>query len=144
MIELNTETEINASAERLWRVLVDFGAYPEWNPFIKAISGEVVPGSRLSVTLEPPGGRPMTLSLRVRSADVHRELRWLGRVLVPGLFDAEHRFVLEQASGKTRFIHSEKFRGLLVPFFRKLLTQNTLAGHKAMNGALKARVESST
>lgn len=141
MIELHTEIEINASAENVWRVLSEFAAYPQWNPFIKAISGELAVGARLSVTLQPPGGRAMTLSPRVRCADVGRELRWLGRVLMPGIFDAEHRFVLETVNGKTRFIHSERFGGMLVPFFRRMLTVDTRAGFIAMNEALKARVE---
>ncbi len=142
MIELHTEIEINAGAEKVWRVLADFAAYPQWNPFIKSISGELAVGARLSVTLQPPGGRAMTLSPRVRCADVGRELRWLGRVLLPLVFDGEHRFVLEPVNGKTRFVHSERFRGMLVPFFRRMLTVDTRAGFVAMNEALKARVES--
>ena len=34
---LDTDVEIDASAERVWSVLADFDAYPEWNPFIRAI-----------------------------------------------------------------------------------------------------------
>ena len=35
MRELNTEIEINASAERVWQMLMDFDAYPQQNPFIR-------------------------------------------------------------------------------------------------------------
>jgi uncharacterized protein YndB with AHSA1/START domain len=34
MKEIYTEIEINASAEEVWHVLTDFGAYPEWNLFL--------------------------------------------------------------------------------------------------------------
>jgi uncharacterized membrane protein len=34
MKEIHTEIEINAPAEKVWRVLTDFAAYPEWNPFV--------------------------------------------------------------------------------------------------------------
>jgi uncharacterized protein YndB with AHSA1/START domain len=42
MKEIHTEIEINASAEKVWRVLTDFAAYSEWNPlgFAPAISLE--------------------------------------------------------------------------------------------------------
>lgn len=39
MTELNTEIEIRASAERVWNALMDFDAYPKWNPFVREISG---------------------------------------------------------------------------------------------------------
>ncbi|MDR7016726.1 hypothetical protein [Acinetobacter sp. 3657] len=32
--EINTEIIINGSSEEVWNTLMDFEAYPEWNPFI--------------------------------------------------------------------------------------------------------------
>ncbi len=60
MKELHSEIEIDAPAERVWRLLTDFASYPEWNPFIRSISGQPTPGERLEVRIEPPGGRDMT------------------------------------------------------------------------------------
>jgi len=54
MKELHSEIEINASAERVWDILTDFASYPQWNPFIRSISGELEVGERLEVRLEPP------------------------------------------------------------------------------------------
>ena len=62
MKQIHTEIEISAPAERVWELLTDFAAYPQWNPFIRYISGRPVPGERLEVRLEPPGGRGMTFS----------------------------------------------------------------------------------
>ena len=39
MKELRSEIEIEAPTERVWGVLTDFAAYPEWNPFIRRVSG---------------------------------------------------------------------------------------------------------
>lgn len=60
MKQLRCEVEIAAPAERVWDVLVDFDANPEWNPFIRTMQGACEPGARLTVRIEPPGARGMT------------------------------------------------------------------------------------
>jgi hypothetical protein len=139
--ELQREIDIDAPPERVWSVVTDFDAYPEWNPFIRRIGGELREGARLEVRIQPPGARAMTFMPRVRAVDPNRELRWLGRLLVPGIFDGEHRLRIEPlGSGRTRFIQSERFSGVLVPLVKGSL-EKTAAGFEQMNAALKARVE---
>jgi hypothetical protein len=76
----------------------------------------------------------------VRIEEEH-ELTWLGRLLVPRLFDGQHSFVLEPGpDGGTRFTQSELFRGVLVPLMGGLL-RSTLRGFDAMNEALRERAE---
>ena len=41
-----TAIDIDAPADAIWRVLVDFPAYPEWNPFIRRITGEAKVGAQ--------------------------------------------------------------------------------------------------
>jgi len=142
MLLLRTEIDINASGERVWRVLTDFGAYGEWNPFITSISGEVRRGARLKVRVQPSGGRGMTFRPTVLAADRNRELRWVGRLLFPGIFDGEHAFLITPLeNGGVRLRQQETFRGLLVPLLRRLLDGQTRAGFEAMNRALKERAE---
>jgi len=38
----------------------------------------------------------MTFRPTILKAEPERELRWLGRLLLPGLFDGEHVFEIEQ------------------------------------------------
>ena len=71
-----------------------------------------------------------------------QELRWLGRVLGPGIFDAEHAFTIEQVDdGQVRLVQHEQFRGLLVPFMGRSLDRHTLPAFEQMNQALKRRAE---
>ncbi len=144
MKELITEIEISASPECIWHILVDFIQYPEWNPFIKKIKGEIREGSRLKVHIEPSGGRGMTFKPVVKRVALHREFRWSGHFIVPGLFDGEHCFELLPAdNGKVRFVQRETFRGFLVPVFWKSLEEPTKQGFKNMNESLKQRAEES-
>ena len=83
----------------------------------------------------------MTFKPAVQAVEANRELRWLGRLLLPGVFDGEHSLRVEPLnSGRSRFVQSESFSGLLVGLFKGTLAK-TDAGFDQMNTALKARVE---
>jgi hypothetical protein len=145
MKELHSEIEIDAPAERVWRLITDFASYPRWNPFIRTISGEPTTGKRLEVRIEPPGGRGMTFKPKVLKAEPNRELRWLGHLLVPGLFDGEHSFTIQPLEeDRVRFVQREAFKGLLVPLFARSLQTNTQRGFEEMNRALKERTEAAS
>src|ERR671916_182714 len=142
MRELHSEIEITASAGRTWLILTDFASYPRWNPFIRRISGEPTTGEHLDVRLEPPDSRGMTFKPKVLNAEPDRELRWLGHLLVPGLFDGEHVFTIQLLEdNRVRFIQREAFKGLLVPLSARNLDTNTQRGFEETNRALKERAE---
>jgi hypothetical protein len=142
MHELRTEIEIEATPERVWSILLDFPSHPEWNPFVRSIKGAAKVGDRLTVSIQPQGGKGMTFRPMVAVVAPHQELRWIGRFLLPGIFDGEHYFQIEQlAPQRVRFIHGEKFSGVLVPFAKSSLNGGTKAGFIAMNEALKVRAE---
>ncbi len=142
MKELRSEIEIQASAERVWQLLTDFASFPQWNPFMHRASGEVKAGARLEVHIQPSGARGMTFKPTVLKAEPNRELRWLGHLLIPGLFDGEHILSIEPlAANRVRFVQREVFTGLLVPLFARGLDTDTRRGFEEMNHALKARAE---
>jgi hypothetical protein len=141
MRQIETSIDIDAPARRVWFILTDFRSYPAWNPFIIAAEGEPVAGARLKITVAPPGRKPMTFRPVVQVAARERELRWLGKLFLPGLFDGEHAFRLEQRREACRFHHAERFSGLLLDRFGDELFEATLQGFDAMNAALKARAE---
>lgn len=135
--EIITSIIINAPIHEVWKVLSDFSRYPEWNPFVLSLTGDVKKGNRIRVKL--PG---MNFSPVVKAFETNKELRWLGHLFIPGLFDGEHRFELvDKGNNTTGFIHAERFSGILVPLFRKMLDTTTKAGFENMNDALKMRVE---
>ena len=140
MKKLHTEIVIAASAERVWKELVDFAAYPQWNPLVKEASGELVEGKRLRVRLVA-GKREMKVSPKLLKVVPNRELRWRGTLPIPGIFAGEHAFEILPADVGVRFHQWEEFSGLLVPFMVKFIDGDTKRGFEAMNAALKARCE---
>ena len=142
MKELHTEIEIQASDKRVWQLLTDFASFPEWNPFIRQAKGEVKVGARLEVRIQPSGASGMTFKPVVLKVEPNRELRWIGRLLMPGLFDGEHIFTIETLdTNRVRFTQREVFTGLLVPLFARSLDKDTRRGFEEMNQALKSQAE---
>lgn len=140
--EIKTEILINARPENVWAILTAFDQYPDWNPFIKSISGDRAVGARLSVRIEPPEAKAMTFKPKVLAYEAHKEFRWMGHLLFPGLFDGEHKFeLIDHGNGTTTFIQSENFKGILVSLFAKQLDNNTKRGFMEMNVKLKELAE---
>ncbi|HYU57408.1 MAG TPA: SRPBCC domain-containing protein [Actinomycetota bacterium] len=141
MREIRTEIEIGASVQRVWSVLTDLEDFGEWNPFIVRADGELLPGERLVLTMRLPGRRARTFRPTVLAHDPNRELRWLGRLGIPGIFDGEHAHRVQALpDGRTRYVQEEGFRGILVPFVGGIL-RATEEAFRGMNEALKTRAE---
>jgi hypothetical protein len=140
--QLHATIGIDATPQRVWQILTDFAAYPDWNPFITRASGTASPSERLRLRMQPPGGRGATLRPTVLEADPGRRLRWLGHLLFPGLFDGDHSFIIEPlVDGRVRLTQQEQFRGILLPLAARSLDRHTLPGLQQLNQALKRRAE---
>jgi hypothetical protein len=139
---IDTVVIIKAAPHEVWAVIAEFERYAEWNPFILRAEGDAVAGSTVRLYIQPPGGKGMTHHPTILIAEPARHLRWLGKVSVPGMFAAQHDFILDPIGEGTRLRHREVFTGLIVPFLHRTL-QRTQAGFELLNQALKERVEGS-
>jgi hypothetical protein len=139
--ELRTEIEIQASPDKVWQVLTSLDKYPEWNPFIHHAIGTAKVGEKVDITFRS-GSKEKTLHCTVIKVEPNKELCWKYHVILPGLFQGEHRFIIEQVeSNKVRFVDLEIFKGLLVSTQAKDIDTNSKQGFEEMDKALKERVE---
>ncbi|MDO5655365.1 MAG: SRPBCC domain-containing protein [Flavobacteriaceae bacterium] len=138
--KIQSQIQIKAAPKLIWSVLTDFKNYPEWNPFIISLIGKVEPGNTILVRIQPPKSKPMTFKPTILSRIENKELSWLGKFMIPGVFDGLHKFeLIPNPDGTTTFVHLEEFSGIL----SNLLNLNkTEEGFKLMNQKLKERVES--
>lgn len=134
---LRTQIFIPATPAEVWAVLADTARYPEWNPFIRALSGPLVAGQRIRAMIQPIGQRAMSFRPLVLRAEPGRELRWRGRFLHRAIFQGEHVFRLEPEAGQTLLVHEEYFAGLMLRFMN---IEDFRPSFQALNQALKARV----
>ncbi len=141
-LKLHSEIEINADSEDVWAILSNFPMYKDWNPVIPTAAGAAETGAILNVCIHWPGMKPNDYKLKVLSARINHELRWLGHFLFPYLLDGDHSFLIEPVGAKhVRLIQFENFSGLLVPIFLPWLRNEILFGFEKLNNAIKHRVE---
>ena len=140
-MQLNAEAEIFAPPERIWAILTDFDRYPDWNPYLSRVEGELGVGNTLLVSAGSTEGKSWRFKPKVTILDPGRELRWQGHLFARGLFSGEQFFLLRALDdGRTRLVHGGIFAGLLLKYMGSFLT-DTARGFVGMNQALKARAE---
>jgi hypothetical protein len=136
---LQVSVEIHTSPQRVWAVLTDRAAYPEWNPFIVSSRGQLRPGATLVNRMHDATG-DTTFTPVVQVVDPGRELQWIGRVGPGAIFDGRHTFTIQQIRpGLVLFTQREDFTGIAVPFYEGHLHADTLPMFRAMNAALAAQ-----
>lgn len=138
--EYDTEVLIEAPPAEVWRALTDFGSYPQWNPLVRWLRGDVREGGEIEMFIAPLN-RSFTAHLRVLREP--EEMRWVGTRIAPWFLSGEHHYLL-RAEGEraTRLLHGESFRGLASGFLSRSLLRRMENGFIAHNHALKTRVES--
>ena len=101
------------------------------------LTGQLVPGQVIG-HVEIDGNDRTVFRPRLLAVRPDRELRWRGRLSVPGLLDAEHYLLLRPAGRGTRLTQGEHLRGVALWFFDAGALRGSF---DEMNAALKRRVE---
>jgi hypothetical protein len=141
MKEIYTEIVIKSSTKVIWNIIINFDNYPNWNPFMKQIIGELQEGSKIQVTIKPYNSGNITYKPKILELKPEEKIKWLGITGIPHLFDGEHSLILKKIDeNKVLFIQKEKFTGILVPLLTGLL-KNTEISFKMMDEALKKEAE---
>jgi hypothetical protein len=145
MKELQASISILAQSSSVWQALTEPAGFPEWNPFLREVRGQITPGARITVRVHPPGTRMMTFQATVLKVEPNHELVWLGRFWgVRGLLEAEQHFRIDTLSTEAVSLTHRTFcSGLLtaLPPLSGILAQRLQRGMAAMNQALKDRLE---
>jgi hypothetical protein len=129
---ITTEIEISAPGDVVWKVLTDFPAYGSWNPFIRRISGQLTAGRHLRVYARLPCRLPMVLRPRVLELEVERRFSWLGSLVMPGVLDGEHLFMIDPIAENS---------GVLLGTLWSWLSDQGQGAFELMNRALKTAAE---
>lgn len=142
MNTIKTNITINAPIQVVWNILLNFEAYPSWNPFITRIHGQATLGATLETTLIN-NGKENHFKPQITTLDPYQSFEWLGKLPL-GMFNGKHYFRLEKIDDQTtQLIHGEQFSGWLASLILYFIKAETVRGFEAMNKALKNRAEQS-
>lgn len=139
---LETQIDIAASPHTVWSILDNLPAYPGWNRLVPDLTGLTIVGETVRGTLIQPNTPDIPLEPVLTRIVGARELRWLTEAPEPGVFRAEHIFVLTPLpGGGTRLQHDEIFEGAAVAEIWDGVSVNGRVAYEAFNADLKVRAE---
>ena len=106
---IKTEIIINSSKERVWEVLTTFKDYPNWNPFLVCVEGELMPGRRLKNTMINDD-KTFVFKPVVLTVAPYQYFDWLGSLFVKGIFDGHHYFEIDEINAnQVKLNHGKHF-----------------------------------
>jgi len=140
---IETNIIVDSNPNKIWSILTKFEEYELWNPFMTKVVGNAILGSKIEVNIKTISGKQRTYFPIITKCEINRELRWKGKSFLPGIFDGERIFVIEETNNnRVSFLHKEVFKGLGVKLVGDKLDQDLRESFVIMNKALKARAES--
>ncbi|MCJ2012675.1 SRPBCC domain-containing protein [Methylobacterium sp. J-076] len=137
-MQITTELSIPGRADEVWRVLVDLPSYPQWNPFIRRVDGELAEGADWNAELTVDGRVFFSVPTIITELEHGTRLTWRGGL--PRLMTGTHSFGVTEASGVVTLEQVETFAGALVPVIFPLLKPLLTRRFVAMNEALMSEV----
>ncbi|KAJ7146088.1 hypothetical protein C8R44DRAFT_7250 [Mycena epipterygia] len=153
---------IDAPPEKVWQILLEFGSYKEWNPFVRgqtlisengtALADQTpATGQMMSISpvhLPPTMGTPgflgsLSITVQITTLD-HENYRagWISSNGLPSwALQGERWQMLTVKGGKTKYESIEVFSGIIAYLFKFFTRKNMILGVRAMAEGLKSRAE---
>lgn len=141
MNRITASIDIAAPPEAVWKVLMDWSRYPDWNPTLRSIAGQARKGGKITVSIASPVGT-LPIDAVVTRLATNSGITWHSKLRLSGLFDRDHIIELSPDPVGSRLTQTQTFAGILAPGASVVATGTVRDGLAKMNAALKERVES--
>ncbi len=130
------EITISASPEKVWKVLTDMDKFPEWNPVMELLEGEVKEGNQVKYQFTQDENSESEIGATIKEIIPNKLLNQNGGI--PLLLTFDHRYILAPMGEQTKVIIHEDYRGIGVNFWNPKPVEEA---YERLNKALKLRVE---
>jgi uncharacterized protein YndB with AHSA1/START domain len=141
-MKIATEIALQAPQERVWNILTDFAAYPEWNRLMKAVRGQAAPDAAIEVDLQYWGKPVQTVAGKITGYMAPKYLSWTYVHKLGAWFLAsEHVLRLkEKDDGRVIFFQEVYHTGLGLRFRRRDVEHYVRLSLDKLNDDLKHRL----
>jgi len=142
MEEYKIEVDINASKKAVWKTIIDFEHYPQWNSVLNMENNDsLIVGNKFDVSIKKPNNKRSNFKAVTVSKDVHNSFAAKQKILGKWFFQATHFFIIKETDkDNITFIQKWELQGILASLFRKQIFKE-LEEFKKMNRELKVYVE---
>ena len=140
MTRITATIDIAAPPEAVWKTLMDWDSYADWNPTLRGIAGQPRKGAKITVSIASPVG-VLAIPAVVTRLAVGSGITWHSKMRLSGLFDRDHILEVSPDPVGCRFTQTQTFAGVLAPGASVVATGTVRDGLEKMNAALKDRVE---
>lgn len=141
MIDPSADVEISVPSHKVWAVLTDFAAYPEWNPYV-AVRGAASLGSKVQWAYSRQKVKRVWTSATITEFDPFNAIAWSFRI--GWLFRLEEEFRIQPTRSGTRVTHSVRCQGIIAQLGKRSLKKTFVGVIAAANDGLRRQAESAT
>lgn len=142
---INHTRDVAAPAATLWQVVIDLGAYAEWNPFVVGCRSTLVVGEPIDMRVQIFSSFTQPQRETILEHDEGRHLCYGLAPNILGAISSRRCHGVEAVDGLHSRYHSTfELSGWLVPVVGTLLGSRLVHGFNAMTNALVERAEQLT
>lgn len=132
---------INAPAEVVWSVIVDFAAYPLWNRFCPQIEGELKVGAPLAMKVDLGNGLQEQVEY-ITAIEAPQRIVWSMENKPDDPIHADRSQIITPIDAEScRYVSMDEFAGPMVPSMMEALAEEVERGFNRCAEDLKARAE---
>jgi len=140
--EIRNAVDIDAPADVVWRVLIDFSSYGEWNPFQVECSTTLVPGEPIDMLVQLGDGDPTPQSEVIVAVDPGRSFSYRMKPAPLGLLRSLRTVrVVDAGEGRSRFESEFTMSGLASGLLKAKMGRDLGERFASVAAALGPRAE---
>ena len=139
---INTEIQIEASKDKVWKIICDLPGWSQWNPIVNKIEGELSVGSTLSITMSNSKGKDaQKYKGTITTFEKEKQFIFIAKMMANFLFSVERVIEIKESRKGTLLTQIENYKGIMVTLFWGKLDTMARKMLNAMNKALKEKAE---
>ncbi|WP_280265492.1 SRPBCC domain-containing protein [Nocardia wallacei] len=141
---IDDSVDIDAPAAVVWKVLTDFAAYGEWNPFVTGCRTTLEPGAPIDMRVRLVGPRAKAQREWIRSHTPGTEFSYAMKPVPLGALHSMRSHTLTPLdAGRCRYASHFELAGWLQPVVTAALGSALRRGFGEMTEAVRGRAERS-